>query len=133
MNCLGWNCRGVGGKPTVRDLGEITRATKASMIFLCETRQKVEKVRRLRGRLGLRGFTGVDSEGLSGGLALFWNDQIHVEVQSQCERYIDVHVRLSEADPVWRLTCVYGEPRVENRHNMWSTMCNLKSKVCIKP
>jgi hypothetical protein len=51
-----------------------------------------------------------------------------VEVHSQCERYIDVHVRISEDDPVWRLTCVYGELRVENRHNMWSTMCNLKQQ-----
>jgi hypothetical protein len=79
-----------------------------SFFFLCETRQKAEKVRRLRGRIGLKGFVGVDSDGLTGGLALFWNDQIKVEVQSVCERYIDVHVRLSEDDPHWRLTCVYG-------------------------
>uniref|UniRef100_A0ACD5ZTU9 Uncharacterized protein n=1 Tax=Avena sativa TaxID=4498 RepID=A0ACD5ZTU9_AVESA len=72
-----------------------------SLVFLCETRLKAEKVRRLRGRLGLRGFAGVDSDGLCGGLALFWNDQLIVEVQSMCERFIDVHVRLSENEPQW--------------------------------
>jgi endonuclease/exonuclease/phosphatase family metal-dependent hydrolase len=101
------------------------------MVFLCETRQKAEKVKRLRGRLGLRGFTGVDSDGLSGGLALFWCDQIKVEVQSQSERFIDVHVQLSDNEPAWRLTCVYGEPRAENRHNMWSIMRNLKTPWCV--
>jgi hypothetical protein len=97
-------------------------------VFLSETRQKAERVRRLRSRLGLRGFLGVDSDGLSGGLALFWCDQLHVEVQSSCERYIDVHVRITENDPLWRLTCVYGEPRIENRHNMWSLLQNLKKE-----
>jgi hypothetical protein len=97
-------------------------------VFLSETRQKAERVRRLRGRLGLRGFTGVDSEGLSGGLALFWWDQLHVEVISSCERYIDVHVRASDMEPTWRLTCVYGEPRTEDRHEMWTMLQNLKNE-----
>jgi hypothetical protein len=78
--------------------------------------------------LGLRGFVGVDSDGLSGGLALFWNDQLIVEIQSMCERYIDVHVRLAEGEPQWHLTCVYGEPRVENRHQMWSLLQSLKTQ-----
>ena len=26
----------------------------------------------------------------------------------------------------WCLTCVYGEPRVENRHEMWTKVRNLK-------
>jgi hypothetical protein len=126
MNCFGWNYRGAGGKPTSCELGELTRATKSRIVFLCETRQKAEKIRRLRGRLGLRGFAGVDSDGLSGGLALFWCDQLKVEVQSMCERYIDVHVRITEDAPMWRLTCVYGELRTENRHEMWNLMRKLK-------
>jgi hypothetical protein len=95
MNCFGWNCQGASGKPTVRELGELTRATKSRIVFLCETRQKAEKVRHLRGRLSLRGFAGVDSDGLSGDLALFWCDQLKVEVQSMCERNIDVHVGIT--------------------------------------
>ncbi|KAM0880049.1 hypothetical protein ACQ4PT_033835 [Festuca glaucescens] len=112
----------------VRELGDLTRATQANLVFLCETRQKVEKVRRLKGRLGLRGFEGVDSDGLNGGLALFWDDRLKVEVQAKCERYIDVHIRLAENESQWHLTCVYGEPRVENRHNMWTLLQNLKAQ-----
>ena len=122
MNCLSWNCRGAANKPTVHELVGLARTTKANLVFLCETRIKAEKVRRLRGRLGLRGFAGCDSNGLSGGLALFWSDQIFVDVQEVNERYIDAYVRVSDSDPLWHLTCVYGEPRVENRHLMWESL-----------
>jgi hypothetical protein len=84
-------------------------------------------MRRLRHRLGLKGFAGFSSDGLSGGLALFWHDQINVEVQHVNERYIDAYVSESPNSPQWRLTCVYGEPRVENRHRMWEIMRELKT------
>jgi hypothetical protein len=84
-------------------------------------------MRRLRHRLGLRGFAGVSSNGMSGGLALFWHDQLIVEVQSINERYIDAYVRENPNAPQWRITCVYGEPRVEDRHRMWETLRNLKN------
>jgi hypothetical protein len=44
-------------------------------------------MRRLRHRLGLKGFVGFSSGGLSGGLALFWHEQLNVEVQAINERY----------------------------------------------
>ena len=57
----------------------------------------------------------VSSDGLSGGLALFWCESLRVEIQSANERFIDAYVRISEHDPLSRLPCVYGEPRFENR------------------
>jgi endonuclease/exonuclease/phosphatase family metal-dependent hydrolase len=87
----------------------------------------LNKLRRLCHRLGLRGFAGVSSNGLSGGLALYWHDQLSVEVQSINERYIDAYVRENPNALQWRITCVYGEPRVEDRHRMWETLRNLKS------
>src|SRR4051794_1164383 len=103
---------GAANKPIVRDLVGMVKETQAKIVFLCETRQDSEKVKCLRGRLGLRGFSGVSSNGLSGGLALFWCESLHVKIQSSNERYIDAYVRLSEHDYLWRLTCVYGEPRI---------------------
>ena len=132
MNCVGWNCRGAGNNPTVRDLLAISKAVKANFVFLSETRQKREKMRRLRNRLGLRGFAGCDSNGRSGGLALFWNEQFQVDVVEVTDRYIDAHIRMGPNEPLWRLTCVYGEPRTENRHLMWSKLQELK-RCCDLP
>jgi hypothetical protein len=83
-------------------------------------------MRQLRNRLGLRGFVGFSSSVQSGGLALFWHESLIVEVQSINERYIDVYVCESVNMPQWRLTCVYGEPRVEDRHRMWDALRHLK-------
>jgi hypothetical protein len=71
-------------------------------------------MRRLRHRLGLKGFAGFSSDGLSSGLDLFWHDQINAKVQTVNERFIDAYVQDSPNAPQWRITCIYGEPRVEN-------------------
>jgi hypothetical protein len=63
---------------------------------------------------------------MSGGLALFWHESVHVEIISMNERYIDAYVRLSVNAPVWHATFVYGEPRVENRHRMWALLNSVK-------
>jgi hypothetical protein len=75
--------------------------------------------------MGLRGFTGVDSEGFSGGLALFWHESIEVIVKDATARYIDVWMRISPDEPMFHATFVYGEPRTENRHRMWSSLSTL--------
>jgi hypothetical protein len=75
--------------------------------------------------MGLKGFTGVDSEGFSGGLALFWHESIEVIVKDATARYIDVWMRISPDEPMFHATFVYGEPRTENRHRMWSSLSTL--------
>lgn len=36
-----------------------------------------------------------------------------------------MNVRLSPDDPLWHVTFVYGEPRVENRHQIWTALRNI--------
>lgn len=122
----GLDCRGLGNAATVRDLCGLVKEANSQIVFLSETRQKVDRIRRLRNRLGLRGFAGVDSDGMSGGLALYWHELVYVEIKSMCERYIDAYIRMSPNEPMWHATFVYGEPRVENRHNMWSLLNQLR-------
>lgn len=51
-------------------------------------------MRRLRGRLGLNGFEGVDSNGLSSGITLFWHESLMVHVLDKDDRFIDATVRV---------------------------------------
>jgi hypothetical protein len=60
----------------------------------------------------------VRSNGLSGGLALFWDDSLNVSLLSMGERYIDVTISESPDATLWRATFVYGEPRAEKRKDM---------------
>lgn len=83
---------------------------------------------RLRNRLGLVGFEGVSSDGRSGGLALFCQESVTVEIQEANNRWIDAYVRVSTNDPPWHITFVYGELRVENRHIMWDALHRLHAQ-----
>ena len=96
MSILSWNCRGGGNSRTVHELATICQSHSPNLVFLCETRQKAEKMRRIRDRLGLKGFCGVDTEGMSGGLALFWHESYVVEILNKTERYIDAHVQIDQ-------------------------------------
>jgi hypothetical protein len=82
---------------------------------------------KLKRRFGMGGYVGYDSEGMSGGLALFWHESVQVDVKEVNGRYIDVFVRESVSSPQWHATFVYGEPRTDQRHNMWSLMCALRA------
>lgn len=126
MNHLVWNCRGVGNHRTVRELLAFVQANVPKLVFLCVTRQASSRVETLKQRLGLRGFSGVDSNGLSGGLALFWDESLQVNILDKCDRYIDVSVVDQGSGTSWRTTYVYGEPRAENRHLMWEHLSRLR-------
>jgi hypothetical protein len=69
---------------------------------------------------------------MSGGLALFWHESYVVDIQEITERYIDVHIRTAPNEPLIHATFVYGEPRVEHRHRMWSQLEFLK-RNCTLP
>jgi hypothetical protein len=68
---------------------------------------------------------------LSGGLALFWHESVDVEVKEVNNRFIHVYLKLSSIEPIWQATFVYGEPRTENRHRMWSSLCDLKASTTL--
>ena len=58
-------------------------------------------------------------------LHFFWDEYINVSLLSQGERYIDVLVSDSPDSAPWRATFVYGEPRTENRRDMWELLRSL--------
>lgn len=59
---------------------------------------------------------------MSGGLALCWHESCQVDVLGTDDRFINFIVGVEEGAPKWRMTCVYGESRVENRHLMWAKL-----------
>ena len=45
-----------------------------------------------------------------------------MDIKDSGARFIDAHIRVAPGEPVFHVTFVYGEPRVENRHRMWSLL-----------
>ena len=135
MNCLSWNCRGLGNHRRVRELSDLVKAKGPRVIFLMETRKKKSYLERLRCRLKFDNMFIVPRRNLGGGLALLWNNDLNLHIRTFSPRHIDAVVNPG-IDDAWRFTGFYGAPEAANREDSWSVLRHLGSQfvlpwVCI--
>jgi hypothetical protein len=128
MSTLGWNGRGIGHPATVQELVCLVQTYKPCLVFICETRQSKERVQNLRYRIGMKECFHVQGDGKGGGLALYWTEEVIVDLLSFSKRHIDVHVSGGPYDHMWRGTFVYGEPKASDRHQMWSKIRQIQHR-----
>lgn len=57
---------------------------------------------------------------------LLWHESLEVQVIDKSQRFIHVHVRENTHEPFYRITFMYGEPRVADRPMMWDTLRGLR-------
>ena len=125
---MGWNCQGLGNPEAVRELRSITKQEGPALLFVMETKIRGKRVEDLRNMLGFAGCFAVDSDGLSGGVGLFWSSEVSVKIENSSFNHIDATVKKSNfSSPKWRFTGFYGEPRAENRHHSWRFLRTLHS------
>lgn len=68
-------------------------------------------------QLGFLNCEAIWSDGLSGGNALLWNDDVDVHFRSKYAHHIDVKIRATDGlGMAWRLTGLYGHPVTASRH-----------------
>jgi hypothetical protein len=127
MSILNWNCRGLGQPAKVQELPRLVRKFCPKIVFVSETRQQKSRVSNLGGRLGLKHAFVVDGHGKSGGLALLWDESIKLSVLSYGMHYIDTLIWDGDHHASWRGIFVYGEPRVQDHHNMWEVFEKVKT------
>lgn len=96
------------------------------MVFISETKQIEFFVKGLRNCLGLNNVLVMSGKGKGGGLALFWDDNVTVELKKLDPHFIDVNIVFPPFAIKWRCTFVYGEARVQDRHLMWDLMRKIK-------
>ncbi|XP_073367809.1 uncharacterized protein [Aegilops tauschii subsp. strangulata] len=83
----------------------------------------------MRFRLGFSNAFGVGSDGLSGGLVFFWNNDSTVSLESYNNSHIDVSIQNENlGEKEWRFTGFYGEPVRSKRKNSWDLMKYLRKK-----
>jgi hypothetical protein len=99
---------------------------KIKLVFLSETRQCKEVVEGLRWRLGLKHVISFKEDGKGGGVALFWDESIEVDLLGVGSRCIDVCIKNMPIEIKWRCTFVYGEPCASQRKNMWDLLRRIK-------
>jgi exonuclease III len=126
MIILAWNCRGLGQTRTVQELVQLVRTYRPNLVFISETRQNENKIKGLRGRLGLKNCITQKGKGKGAGIALFWDEHIEIKILSEGFRYFDLLVKDTLNGCTWRGTFIYGEPKTNERHHMWSTLRRIK-------
>jgi hypothetical protein len=91
-----------------------------------ETQLSKKSVDNLSRCLGFDNSFAVSSSGHSGGLGLFWNNEIKNEVFPYSQYHIDIIVYEQGKEP-WRLTVVHGEAQVNERHKTWDVLKFIRS------
>jgi hypothetical protein len=124
MNCLSWNCRGLGNPCTVQELTRLVRAKAPSAVFLIETWSNEDYLEILRCNLQFSNKFVVHSNKKGGGLALLWNVDLNVSIKSYSHNHIDAVINEGMSD-AWRLTGVYGAPETHNRPKTWDLLRKL--------
>ncbi|KAL0408316.1 UNVERIFIED_CONTAM: hypothetical protein Sradi_1766000 [Sesamum radiatum] len=69
----------------------------------------------------------VDAIGKSGGLALLWHKQVHVDLLSFSKGHIDARVKLTDEESYWRFTGFYGAPDASQRSISWNLLRHLST------
>ncbi|KAK9933305.1 hypothetical protein M0R45_020506 [Rubus argutus] len=126
MDILSWNCRGICNDTTTRALKDLISQTRPSIFFLIETKiSHLNDFKALKRSLGFSQAKEVLSVGRSGGLGLFWSDEVPLRVRDSSPRFIDAEIGGGSGDPCRRLTGFYGHPRTNDRDLSWQLIRDL--------
>ena len=112
MNLLVLNCRGCGRPETVNEICNLIRSHRPAVVFLSETKCSDKRAQELRWEFSFNNAFAVKSEGMSGGLVLYWNNDSVVSLKSFSTSHIDVFIQSESLGEVqWRFTGFYAESK----------------------
>ncbi|GKV33767.1 hypothetical protein SLEP1_g42227 [Rubroshorea leprosula] len=67
-----------------------------------------------------------DPQGYSGGLALWWTDEVHISIFSSDKNMVDGNCSDANYNVTWHFSFIYGEPNTQLRRTIWSRVMNVR-------
>ncbi|GJT25269.1 reverse transcriptase [Tanacetum coccineum] len=125
MLVLSGNCQGVGRPLTVLNLRELCRVHRSDVVFLMEMKNKERYLESLRCSLPFTGFFYVNPIGRSGGLALWWKDNITLNIANGNKNIILVDGICLAPSVSWRACFIYGPHDRRDRKLLWQKISHL--------
>jgi exonuclease III len=125
MSILSWNCQGLGNPWIVKNLHDLVKENKPTILFLMETRMKENEIDQVRRRIGFTYAFVVPSRRRKGGLAMLWNASDDIEIKNYSISHINAVFRDDKRQVLWRITGFYGAPKKEKRKASWQLLHRL--------
>ena len=130
MSFLFWNVRRLGNQRTVHELENLIWAQDPSALFLAETWAGEARLINLCTELGYDQHWITPKSNRLGCLALFWKNQLMVEVVSSSPNHIDAVIGGS-LENKWRLTGIYGFADPAKKCNTWALLRQLHRNLSL--
>jgi ribonuclease HI len=130
MNCLVWNCRGLGNPRTVKELTDLVRIKDPSAVFIIETWLDEDRLEILRCKLSFANKLVVPRRNRGGGLVLFWKRDLAMTIKSFSTCHIDTIIN-EGTELAWRFTGFYGAPETQNRAHSWNVLRTLHQQFSL--
>ena len=121
MNCLVWNCHGLGNLRTRKELEDFIRAKDPSVLFIVETWVDEARLITVIRNFNYEHKWIVLREGRGGGLALFWKSSINLSVEDS-SKYCNDTIIDKNTDNAWRFTGFYREPITSRHCEAWDAL-----------
>jgi len=86
----------------------------STILCVLKTQVHIARVESLKSTIGFDCSFAVSSAGRIGGLGIFWNNQTRVEM-----------IITESGEEPWRLTCIYGEAQMGERHKTWDMIISI--------
>ncbi|XP_074304872.1 uncharacterized protein LOC141639712 [Silene latifolia] len=129
MTIFCWNCRGFGeaDDPTIPYLHQSVLKHHPLILFLQETHTSVDIAAMKTHHLGFPNYFGVDSNGRSGGLLLYWGRFVDIQVIGSCPRFVFCKMGIDVNQGVFSdmyIMFLYGDPVFQYRSGLWDRISN---------
>lgn len=125
ISLISWNCRGLENHQSVRALQKVINKEDPAIVFLMETKSDLEWMRKVKEWCKFKHGHIVPSQGKSGGLAMFWREEVKLDIQTYSSSHIDAWVHGGDNVGWWHLTGFYGELYTSKRVESWQKMKHL--------
>ena len=119
MRLICWNCQGLGSPLTIQAIRALVAKEKPAILFLMETKNKEDVVKRMQRKLQFRECFIVNPLGLAGRLAVFWNEQVTISIDSSSTYFVDVLCVMGENKQKMRITFVHAPTDFQDRLRLW--------------
>ncbi|KAH9320632.1 hypothetical protein KI387_015271 [Taxus chinensis] len=115
---------GLNGGPKQRMLKELRRSSRPSILLIQEMKMKTKVVEECKKTFWENAaFATSDSQGASGGLAVFWDTKIiHGNVLFSSQNYLAINFNSLEKNSSWILSNIYAPNTTTGRRNLWKEL-----------